>query len=391
MLIFVLFTCAGGLILSFSIPDSAVISKSEIGGKWIPKPASWLLSAKEVPTEQVWHSSAQKIDSGTQKMNATIYLCGIIPVKNVEISVADNMTVMVGGQAIGINLKTKGILVAGTSKIDTGSENRSPAEEAGIRPGDIITRINGEAVTTTAQVSKLIKESNGALSLSGSRGNRDISWQITPCADISGNKKLGMWIRDSVAGIGTLTFYTQSSFGALGHPISDIDTGEYVQAGGGNIYCASVIGVDKGKKGVPGSLKGIFSGAKIGEITGNCDCGVFGISDIQSGTAMSVAYKNEIKCTDAQIRCDIGNGPENFAAKIIRLLPASEGSKGMVIEITDKRLIDATGGIVQGMSGSPIIQNDKIAGAVTHVFVNDPTRGYGIFIENMLAESERIK
>ena len=390
-LLFILFTCTGGLILSFSIPDTAVITKSQTGGKWIPHHISWLISAKETPTEYVWQNNAEKIKNDSEKINATVYLCGIIPIKSVDISVSDNLTVMLGGQAVGINLKTKGILVADTASIDTGKRNVSPAQNAGIKKGDIINAANGKAVNTVKDISEIIKASAESINFDGERDGKTMSWNVTPCEDIHGNKKIGMWIRDTVAGIGTLTFYTPKSFGALGHPISDIDTGEFVKAGGGEIYAASVIGIDKGEKGVPGSLKGIFTGKKIGNISANTDCGVYGIYDFSDGTPIAVASRNSIKCGNAQIRCDIGNGAENFEAKIIRILPASEGTKGMVVEITDSRLLDATGGIVQGMSGSPIIQNGKLIGAVTHVFVNDTGKGYGIFIENMLSEAERIK
>jgi len=195
-----------------------------------------------------------------------------------------------------------------------------------------------------------------------------------------------------VSGIGTLTFASEKGFGALGHPISDIDTGNFVKSSNGSIYSASVVGVDKGQKGVPGSLSGIFTSQKIGTIAKNSSCGVFGRCDgTLGGDMVAVAKKEEIKCTDATILCDVGDGVKSFDAEIVRLILSGEATKGMVIHITDDRLIEKTGGIVQGMSGSPIVQNGKLIGAVTHVFVNDPTRGYGIFIENMLSEAEKSK
>ena len=204
-------------------------------------------------------------------------------------------------------------------------------------------------------------------------------------------KNKGGWVIDTVAGIGTVTFYSDSGFGALGHSISDIDTGESVDSVGGSIFDASVVGVDKSEKGVPGSLKGVFSGKKTGEVSKNSSFGIYGKCPLPDYEKMSIQLRCDTRPGDAKIICDIGDGREEFDAKITRILPSGETTKGMIIEITDRKLLDKCGGIVQGMSGSPILQNGKLVGAVTHVFVNEPGRGYGIFIENMLAEAEKIK
>ena len=390
-LFFILFTFCAPSILSLTIPRSLFITQSETDGKWLPDGAKWILSSKETPSEDVWQNSGKKIaQNNIQKIDATVYFCGFIPFKKVDISVTDEIKLSPGGNLVGINLKTKGVLVAGTEEIETPSGKYSPAKLAGIRSGDIITEINGTPTSTTDDVVNLISDSKDTIFIKGERDKKEMSWKLESVT-INEEKKVGLWIRDTVAGIGTVTFYSDTGFGALGHPISDIDTGECVASVGGSIFDADVIGVDKSEKGAPGALKGVFSGKKIGEISKNSPFGIYGTCNVPYYERVSIQSRSDTRAGDAKILCDIGNGREEFDAKIIRILPQGETTKGMVIEITDENLLKKCGGIVQGMSGSPILQNGRIVGAVTHVFVNDPTRGYGIFIENMLAEAEKIK
>jgi len=390
-LFFILFTLCAPSILSLSIPEKVLIHQNETGGKWLPEGAKWILSSKETPSEDVWQNSGEKLNQNSfQKIDATVYLCGFIPFKNVDLSVTDEIKLTPGGNLVGINLKTKGVLVVGTEDVQTKNGKLSPAKKSGIKEGDIITSINQTKVYSTDDVSNLISESDGTILINGERDGKEMTWEIQIPKD-SKEKKIGLWVRDTVAGIGTVTFYSDTGFGALGHPISDIDTGECITSSGGSIFDASVVGVEKSEKGSPGALKGVFSGKKIGEISENSPFGIYGKSSAPDYEKVSIQPRSETKTGEAKIICDIGDGREEFSAKIIRILPHGETTKGMVIEITDKKLIEKCGGIVQGMSGSPIVQNGKLVGAVTHVFVNDPTRGYGIFIENMLAEAEKIK
>ena len=389
-----LFVTIGVFILSMLIPETVLMSDTGDGESFIPEGSSWLCRVREEPTGEVWQNSADKIDEiSHDSYNATVYLAGVFPFKTVEVKRGmDASLVRLGGQSVGISLSIDGILVVGLSDVTTSGGSASPAKDAGIKKGDIIKRIDGKIVTDITDVSDIVRKAGKELVIEGKRGDSEHTWKVTPVKDTSSQQKLGLWIRDSVSGIGTLTYVTDHSFGALGHPISDIDTGSFVESSNGRIYSASIVGVDRGQKGVPGSLSGIFTSKKLGEISQNTPCGVFGSCDsFQGGKLVETAPKEEIRCTDATILCDVGGGVEEFEIEIVRVILSGEATKGMVIHITDDRLIEKTGGIVQGMSGSPLIQNGKLIGAVTHVFVNDPTRGYGIFIENMLAEAEKIK
>ena len=393
-LIFIFFTSGVYFILSFTIPENTVIYSGEKDSCFIPEATSWLLSSGKTPSSPVMQNSAKKLTSSEKEhgYTTTVYLCNFIPVKTVRVSVIDETAVTPGGQAVGINLRTKGILVANLSdiKLSTGEEV-CPAKDAGLRPGDIIEKINGEKMTSKEDVVKAVENSSGILNVEGTHHSDSRLWKIKPAYDKNGSIKIGAWVRDTVAGVGTLTYCTDEGFGALGHPISDIDTGNYVESDGGSIFEARVVGIDKSEKGEPGSIRAVFSGSKIGEIRKNSDCGVFGISSVNSKNKIPVASKKEITPGDAEIICDIGNGVERFDVAIRKIINGTDASKSILIQVTDEELLEKTGGIVQGMSGSPLVQNGKLIGAVTHVFVNDPTRGYGIFIENMLAEAEKIK
>ncbi len=390
--VILLFALTAALILPCTIPDNALVSPSENESSWLPEGCRWLCRVEEEPSGEVWQNNADAIDAKEgESYSATVYFCGVIPLKTVEVAVADTLSVVPGGQAIGISLRPDGILVAGIADVDTPYGQKSPAKDAGLKAGDIIQTINGTRVSKVSEVTDFVQNSHEAFTIQGQRNQKAMEWTVSPAYDKNGKAKIGLWIRDTVSGIGTLSFFTDTGFGALGHPISDIDTGQFVEAAGGNIYSASIVNVDKGQKGVPGSLCGIFTSKKMGEITKNTDCGVFGTAVGLSGKKVPIGRKEDIKCTKAELWCDIGNGVERFDIEIVRVMPSADSSKGMVIHITDAALIDQTGGIVQGMSGSPILQNGKLIGAVTHVFVNDPTRGYGIFVENMLSEAEKIK
>ena len=385
----VVFCTAAFAAASFILPEKITVTQNETRGRWIPKELSWIVTTRGelVSTAMENSSDALEQNQNYQSYNEKVYLCGIVPVKTVEVAVIDNFYVYPGGESIGINLKTEGILVVGIAKFQSHDKKISPAEDAGIRAGDIFTKINGKNISRAGELAEIIGNSKNEITLSGIRNGREMSWHVTPQKDdCDGKAKIGLWIRESVAGIGTVSFYTDSTFAALGHPISDIDTGQDVKESGGTICHAKVIGVEKGEKGSPGSLMGVFSGEEIGQISSNSYCGVYGtISSPPKTDKIKVASKSTVRPGDATIICDIGHGkPQNFDIEIVRIASTGTTSKNMIIKVTDKDLLSKTGGIVQGMSGSPILQNGRIVGAVTHVFVNDPTRGYGIFIENML-------
>jgi len=284
--------------------------------------------------------------------------------------------------------------VVAVSSVATGEGFVSPAGEAGLRSGDVITSVNGQSVATTGDLSSAVAESGGLCRLRVQRGGGSFSLTVTPVRDGQDVFRLGAWVRDSATGIGTLTYYDEATgtFGALGHPISDGDTGDILPAAGGSIYPAKIMGVRVGQRGDPGELHGTFVGdAKaLGELQQNTAQGIFGTMNGYANPlfpdGLPVGARSGVQLGEATILSTVDGGEvTRYACEITQVLSQSAAmTKSMVIKITDERLLGKTGGIVQGMSGSPIIQDGKLIGAVTHVLVNDPTRGYGIFIENML-------
>ncbi len=303
-------------------------------------------------------------------------------------------TVIPVGRAVGIKLFSDGVLVVGFSAIPTQVGSEAPAKECGLRAGDIITHINSREVDTIEQVQSILQELEGdKMSIRCLRGEKQLQMTVQAVKCVSdGEYKLGAWIRDSMAGIGTMTFYDPQTgvFGALGHGINDVDTCRLMPLQSGGIMEASVTQVQKGTKGHPGQLKGAFETGDIGELRANTEGGVFGVlkgKDLVDGlTALEVARPAEVKIGPATILSNIsGEVTREYAVEITKVILEEDGdTRDLMLTVTDKNLLEATGGIVQGMSGSPILQNGKIVGAVTHVMVNDPTTGYGIFLENML-------
>ena len=293
---------------------------------------------------------------------------------------ASAATVVPVGRAVGIKLFSDGVVVVGTSEIVTENGKLNPARACGLREGDIITHINSTEVDTIEEVSALLQELEGQkMSISAIRENRTVhlTAQAVFCPE-DHTYKLGAWIRDSMAGIGTVTFYCPETgaFGALGHGINDLDTALLMPLESGSILPASVAGVRKGEVGSPGQLKGVFATEDtIGELTANTAEGIFGTmskTDWFAGNTMETARRNEVRAGDATILSNIsGDSVEEYDIRILKVYPASTsgGGRDFLIQVTDQRLLDATGGIVQGMSGSPIIQNGKLVGAVTHVCV----------------------
>ena len=318
-------------------------------------------------------------------------LCGIIPIKTVNVKTVPAKEVIPAGNIMGFILYTDGVAVVSTDTLSKEGKTYSPALKSGIKPGDVILKANGKDIKNVSELMDEINKEDVVLTILRQGKTREHT--LTPVYDQSSNDyKLGLWVRDSLAGIGTLTFYNPETkkYGALGHGLTDVDTGTVYHTSGGKINTASVISVNKGKKGVPGEICGIINESDtVGTLTQNSQTGV-------SGTLTGSSFLTNDKCVLGSrsdvvpgkatiISCISGTVPQKFDIEIERICGSGETStKDMVLHITDKTLLELTGGIVQGMSGSPIIQNGKLIGAVTHVFVNDPTRGYGIFIDKMI-------
>ena len=341
----------------------------------------------------------EKSESVEGNHTLTAKLFGVVPVKNVNIEILPDVKLYPGGDVFGIKFFTKGVIVIGCTEIETENGFVNPSEVSGISKNDIITKVNGTEVNTVEALSEIISDSDGkTLFIEYLCNNEEKNCELTPVKSKSDGKyKSGLWVRDSTAGIGTVTYYNPQTneFAGLGHGICDVDTGELMPLLTGNVVDVEITDILKGKSGTPGELKGSFSSIKRGSISSNTNFGVFGSFDVSPefiSHPMSAASRNEVKEGHATILTNAdGKGVTEYDVNLSKVDIHCDGTKCFVIEITDKRLLELTGGIVQGMSGSPIIQNSKLVGAVTHVFVNDPTRGYGIFIENMLAEAEKIK
>ena len=299
------------------------------------------------------------------------------------------------GESCGMKLMTNGVLVVSISGVtDLNGQIISPGKKAGIKPGDFILKFNGVKVISTEHLESLVSNNKSApVTLELKRNNKIYSTTLFPVCDKNMNTFLGMWVRDSIAGLGTLTFFSEDkkSFYALGHSISDGDTGEIMPVKDGELVYAKISSVRIGEKGNPGGLIGYFSEDSkiIGKINKNTCFGLSGEAYENEQSCQTepipLGKKEEVSVGNAYIITTVNDKPEKFSIEIIKVNKQDKPDvKGMVIKVTDQRLLDKTGGIVQGMSGSPLIQNGKLIGAVTHVFVNDPTRGYGIFIENML-------
>ncbi len=321
-----------------------------------------------------------------------------LPVKQVKVSVNDSLMVIPGGQSIGVTLFTKGALIVGITGVELEDGKAvNPAKNAGMLPGDVIIKINGTNVKDADHVSTLIGRTRGNAKISVDRNGRIIEFDIEPVKDLSGIMRIGAWVRDSTAGVGTLTFIEPKKrwFGGLGHAICDLDTGSILSVKKGEIYLSEIVQINKGESGIPGEIKGLFSGVKdmIGIIERNTEYGIYGklYDDADIGSfsePVPLADIDEVKTGPAFILCTIDQqGVGKFECEIIKVSPQNTPSqKGIVIQITDKKLLEKTGGIVQGMSGSPIIQNGKLVGAVTHVFINNPSKGYGLLAHWMIEQ-----
>ncbi len=331
------------------------------------------------------------------KGELTFRLLGLVPLRTVKLSVRPEKLLVPCGQSIGVAMTTGGVVVVGNSDL---GKTPSPARLAGLRSGDVIQCVNGVRVSGARQLSQRL-EQGGTARLRVIRDGDVLECDVTPALDErDGRYRLGAWVRDSTAGVGTLTFYDpeDGAFGALGHAITDIDTGVVMPVGEGEIYANRVVDVTPSREGAPGELTGDFLGERqaLGEVTKNCEYGIYGRAEMPVDGALypdglPAAGRSQIHTGAATLLTTLdGGGVREYACEIVRLSDALRPeSRAMVVRITDPELLERTGGIVQGMSGSPLLQDGRIIGAVTHVMVNDPTMGYGICIDTMLeAESE---
>ena len=334
---------------------------------------------------------ANQIDS--YQMNLKLF--GVLPYKNVDIEVIQDKMLIPSGIPIGIYVKTDGVLVVGIGEFESsGGETISPAKYV-LQKGDYILESNGEPVENKKQFIRMVEDSEGEDMVLTIRRNNEIT---DICINAGKNRmeewKLGIWIRDNAQGIGTMTYEgTDSTFGALGHGINDVDTSILMNLEDGTLSRTEIVGITRGANGAPGELTGYIeydSDNVIGEITENTAEGIFGVCDEELVTnsvyePVPIALKQEIEIGPAQIICSVSGEPEFYDVEIVEVnLEHENVNRGIVIRVVDEKLLMLTGGIIQGMSGSPIIQNGKLVGAVTHVLVNDSTKGYGIFIEEML-------
>ncbi len=381
------------LSVAFLIPCISVFSLVAYGSENLPDEIS--ITENESPDFGSIFSAESDfaVAAGTESFSeykSHITALKVIPIKELKINVTKRRYVGLGGDVFGIKLYTKGIIVVSIDSVTTSSGSKDPAVKAGLKCGDIITHINGEAATSSTQLTESVEQSQGqTLKLNIDRNGEKLELTLRPEMSVNGGYKAGIWVRDSSAGIGTVTFYDDASgkFAGLGHGVCDVDTGKIMPLNNGEAVRARVNGFYKSSAGNPGELCGVFSDIALGSLRVNCETGVYGDLLQPSGAkTVPVALESEVKLGAAQMITTIdGNGPQYYDIEITKIYPSSDlSSRNMIIKVTDAELIEKTGGIVQGMSGSPIVQNSMLVGAVTHVFVNDPTQGYGIFSDRML-------
>lgn len=369
-----------------AMPDSFTVTDGEAVQDISAMPALTIVKDEQSPSE---NKSGNSADSGQ------LVFANIFPVKSVSITNREDIKVIPGGTPFGVEIFTRGVVAVKTENITVDGKTCCPASAAGIEVGDTIKSVNGSVVLSNSRLSEIVNESGGQpLEFSVSRGEESFNTSVTPVEIGDGEYKIGLWIRDSSAGIGTVTFYCpdNNGFAGLGHGICDVDTGGLLPLDHGEIIKANIDTITRGIKGTPGSLNGHFeySGA-IGSLNDNMETGVYGtIDSIPDGlkNEVSVASIQEVQTGSATLLTTLsGDEPGEYSIEIESIgYDENNKTKNMVIRITDEKLLEETGGIVQGMSGSPILQNGKLVGAVTHVFVNSPDKGYAIFAENMLSD-----
>lgn len=329
---------------------------------------------------------------------AELRLFGMIPLKTVSLTTFEQNEVWLGGEPFGIRMLMAGAMVVSLSELNGASGKCCPAAEAGIEVGDVIRAANGHPVAGNADLQNVVSASDGEpVHITFCRGQTELRVSVQPVWNTLYHRwQIGLWVRDSTAGIGTVTYYTQSAtgqvqFAGLGHAVCDTDTGEQIPLASGDVVGVSVTDILKGSAGVPGELRGTFdTGCSIGTLLANTRSGVFGTMNALPDGArrLPIGLRQDVKRGAAEICTTLhGAVPRSYDVEIEEIRGNDPALRNLVIRVTDPALLRDAGGIVQGMSGSPIVQNGRLIGAVTHVFVKDPTRGYGIFAENMFAQT----
>ncbi len=390
LLFCVMLICSAYLWLVDAIPDTISILRGEEVTL-----AEDLPVTTKLETVDGTISSSGNINGNSYEVSCRLF--GIIPVKRVTVYIVKEAQVIPCGTPFGIYIHTDGVLVVDISDIvQNGITVESPAAHI-LKPGDYITAVNGTTVSEKEEVQQAVAQSSGeVMRLSVMREGEPLECELCPILNDTGNYQLGVWVRDDLAGIGTLTYVdADGRFGALGHGITDVDVERLVSMKSATAYQAEILSIIRGEKGSPGELVGqiYYTPAnEIGEITKNTKNGIFGRLDglpdlLQEASAMEIGFKQEIKTGSAQILVTLEDTRQLYDIIISDVdLNPQEANKGIAFQVADDTLIQETGGIIQGMSGAPILQNGKVIGAVTHVFVDNPTKGYGIFIETMLEQ-----
>lgn len=397
ILIFVLFFVYSYIVSIDNIPENIIIFK----GEDINIATLWGINIKSNTTliETSSNINTGEFDKAGQE-TLTVSLFDKINLKTIDVSVLEDVEVIPNGEIVGIKLYTSGVLVVGTSSIEgIDGQIYKPFEGTGILEGDSIIEVNGNIVNNTFELVKNISKSNGQeIEIKFARNGEEKTCKITPVKNKQEEYKIGLWVRDSAGGVGTVTFYNEEtkSFAALGHAITDIDTGEIINTSSGEIDDVNIVSIVKGEKEEPGKVQGtIINGSTIGNIYKNCGFGIYGTVenlnnlDINYNRRVKVASRQEIELGKATFLSGIDGQVKEYELEIEKIyLNNNEDNKSMLIKIKDEELLEKTGGIIQGMSGSPIIQNGKFIGAITHVFVKEPQVGYAVFGDMMLNELE---
>ncbi len=406
------FTCLALMLFNFSEPmrlvremaDDLYLDAQSGPGVLSKIEAPFTLSSTPdgMPVSSDFAESLRDVsgEAGDSYKTVTVELFGLFPIKKVNVHYRKDIYVMPGGESVGVTLYTQGALVVGMGTVLTENDERiCPAEAGGVQVGDVIIEAGGAEVKDADTLVRIFNKTQGKVGLTLLRGGAKRFAEVVPVKDAAdGTYKIGMWVRDSTAGIGTLSFYVMSTrgYGALGHAVTDVDTGSLLTVRDGEIIESNVLGVVQSTQGTPGEIKGTFTSIskKLGGIEKNTEYGIFGhlYEDVVNPlypNGVPMAYPEEVQTGPAQLLTTVDEkGVKAYDCEIIKLYPqTSAATKGLVIEITDKDLILKTGGIVQGMSGSPVLQNGKLVGVVTHVFLNDSLKGYCVYALWMLERS----